>query len=218
MEQTCRLFYALLHTSNSARLEPFITPAPYYVGKYIPTATCKMFSEPLCGASMQPSYSIGSSDILYFRADLFFHIAEYENNRVLSADEAKRFLDGHADELYNVRFENKIISIESSLKSDLPENESTKTTYVLAAVIGLLALVILIVGYMFFSSSNRYKRKLRAAMPTEKEMNNLKKEDFTVPGCNVYANRENPLLKAEPAPPGYDEIDATSHNSLDENE
>ncbi|KAL3877426.1 hypothetical protein ACJMK2_035132 [Sinanodonta woodiana] len=151
------------------------------------------------------------------KTDLFFHIAEYENNRVLTADEAKRFLDAHSDDLYSVRFKNSIISIESSLKSELPGNESSKTTYVLAAVIGLLALVILIVGYMFFSSSNRYKRKLRAAMPMEKEMNTLK-DNFAVPGSNMYANRENPLLKAEPAPPGYDEIDSTSLNSLDENE
>ncbi|KAL3877553.1 hypothetical protein ACJMK2_035250 [Sinanodonta woodiana] len=155
------------------------------------------------------------------KTDLFFHIAEYENNRVLTADEAKRFLDAHADDLYSVRFKNSIISIEVS--TQLIELQffsvklTTKTTYVLAAVIGLLALVILIVGYMFFSSSNRYKRKLRAAMPMEKEMNTLK-DNFAVPGSNMYANRENPLLKAEPAPPGYDEIDSTSLNSLDENE
>ncbi|KAL3877550.1 hypothetical protein ACJMK2_035247 [Sinanodonta woodiana] len=153
-----------------------------------------------------------------FKTDLFFHIDDPVNNRVLSSEEAKRLLDTYADKLIDVRINRNIISIESSLKSVLPGNESIKTIYVLAAVIGLLALVILIVGYMFFSSSNRYKRKLRAAMPMEKEMNVLKNTVSAVPGSNMYANNVNPLLKAGPEPPKYHEIDATSHNSLDENE
>ncbi|KAL3877429.1 hypothetical protein ACJMK2_035135 [Sinanodonta woodiana] len=153
-----------------------------------------------------------------FKTDLFFHIDDPVNNRVLSSEEAKRLLDTYADKLIDVRINRNIISIESSLESVLPGNESIKTIYVLAAVIGLLALVILIVGYMFFSSSNRYKRKLRAAMPMEKEMNVLKNTVSAVPGSNMYANNVNPLLKAGPEPPKYHEIDATSHNSLDENE
>ncbi|KAK3578229.1 hypothetical protein CHS0354_020605 [Potamilus streckersoni] len=153
-----------------------------------------------------------------FKTDLFFHIDDPMNNRVLSAEEAKRLLDTNADKLIDVRLNRSIISIESSLKSVLPENESTKTIYVMAAVIALLALVNLIVGYMFFSSTNRYKRKLRAAMPTEKEMNTLKNNVSAAPGCNLFANRENPLLSAGPEPPRYDEIDTKSHNSLDENE
>ncbi|KAL3877420.1 hypothetical protein ACJMK2_035126, partial [Sinanodonta woodiana] len=158
----------------------------------------------------------GSVDTL--KTDLFFHIQDHKNNKVLSAEDAKRLLDEYADKLYYARMRYNIVSIESSLKSGNAEDPSSKTIYVLAAVIGLLALVVLIVGYMFFSSSNRYKRKLRAAMPPEKEIIVKKKDEFITPGSNLYAYKENPLLNTDYAPPVYQEIDATSHNSLDTND
>ncbi|KAL3877556.1 hypothetical protein ACJMK2_035253, partial [Sinanodonta woodiana] len=158
----------------------------------------------------------GTVDTL--KTDLFFHIQDHKNNKVLSAEDAKRLLDEYADKLYYARMRYNIVSIESSLKSGNAEDPSSKTIYVLAAVIGLLALVVLIVGYMFFSSSNRYKRKLRAAMPPEKEIIVKKKDEFITPGSNLYAYKENPLLNTDYAPPVYQEIDATSHNSLDTND
>ncbi|KAL3877425.1 hypothetical protein ACJMK2_035131 [Sinanodonta woodiana] len=152
------------------------------------------------------------------KTDLFFHIQDHENNKVLSADEAKRLLDAHADSLYYARMKHGIVSIESEPPSANTETESRKTIYVLAAVISLLTLVVLIVGYMFFSSSGRYKRKLRAAMPPEKEVKRTTKDDFVLPGSNVYAHKENPLLNVSHAPPVYKEIDTTSENSLDKND
>ncbi|KAK3610664.1 hypothetical protein CHS0354_028046 [Potamilus streckersoni] len=153
-----------------------------------------------------------------FKTDLFFHIQDHKNNKVLSAEEAKRLLDEYADNLYYARMKHNIVSIESSLKYGPSDDDSTKTTYVMAAVIALLALVVLIVGYMFFSSSNRYKRKLRAAMPPEKEINIKQKDEFITPGSNMYAYKENPLLNTLYAPPIYEEVDAKSHNSLDTND
>ncbi|KAL3877554.1 hypothetical protein ACJMK2_035251 [Sinanodonta woodiana] len=152
------------------------------------------------------------------KTDLFFHIQDHENNKVLSADEAKRLLDAHADSLYYARMKHGIVSIESEPPSANTETESRKTIYVLAAVISLLTLVVLIVGYMFFSSSERYKRKLRAAMPPEKEVKRTTKDDFVLPGSNVYAHKENPLLNVSHAPPVYKEIDTMSENSLDKND
>ncbi|KAK3610662.1 hypothetical protein CHS0354_028042 [Potamilus streckersoni] len=147
-----------------------------------------------------------------FRTDLFFHIQDLENNRVLLAEEAKRLFDENADELYYTRMRHSIVSIESSLKYEIPEDELNIPIYVMAAVIALLTFIVLIGGYVFFSSSRRYKRKLRAAMSRETSINIPKKDDFTVPGSNMYADNQHSIKKKN------DDPETSNKDGLEERE
>ncbi|XP_060593837.1 cadherin-23-like [Ruditapes philippinarum] len=154
-----------------------------------------------------------------FKTDIYFHVVDKQTDRVLSADEAIKIIDGDYEKLLQAMQQFSVLQVVSSLQTNPGEDDSIKTVYILAAIIAVLALTVAIIIYVSLTTRNTYKRKLKAATLKPQDIPDVSEKSKTViPGSNMYSRQANPLLDAEiPDKIEYDNMSMGSQNSLDTN-
>lgn len=156
---------------------------------------------------------------------LTFHVLDEPTNTVLEAAIVESLLDKRGDSLKGLRDEFAVQAIGAlTIKDPITNENKIKETYILVAVIVLLALILGIIIYFYIVSNTRFKRKLKAAtIPTaEKNKDNLGQP--YLPGSNMFSSTKNPLVdKDDEVKRGINDLVdraslAGSENSLDYNE
>eukprot|EP00105_Crassostrea_gigas_P035097 XP_019919245.1 PREDICTED: cadherin-87A-like isoform X2 [Crassostrea gigas] len=156
---------------------------------------------------------------------LTFHVLDEPTNTVLEAASVESLLDKRGDSLKGLRDEFAVQAIGAlTIKDPITNENKIKETYILVAVIVLLALILGIIIYFYIVSNTRFKRKLKAAtIPTaEKNKDNLGQP--YLPGSNIFSSTKNPLVDKDDEVKRRinDLVDraslAGSENSLDYNE
>lgn len=156
---------------------------------------------------------------------LTFHVLDEPTNTVLEAAIVESLLDKRGDSLKGLRDEFAVQAIGAlTIKDPITNENKIKETYILVAVIVLLALILGIIIYFYIVSNTRFKRKLKAAtIPTaEKNKDNLGQP--YLPGSNIFSSTKNPLVDKDDEVKRRinDLVDraslAGSENSLDYNE
>ncbi|KAL5017990.1 hypothetical protein ScPMuIL_003712 [Solemya velum] len=156
------------------------------------------------------------------RSDQFFYVKEPLTGRILSSEEIQRLVDKHLSENYDFEMELRkegFIEIQKAVSEpNTGMDNSTRTRYALIGVVVVLGIIMCVTFFLFWNSSNRYKRRLKAAKLTTGSPDTKEQQKDILPGSNKYSQHVNPVFNKNPAV--YDEINDTdriSLNSIDSN-
>ncbi|XP_052266459.1 cadherin-23-like isoform X2 [Dreissena polymorpha] len=151
--------------------------------------------------------------------DMFIHGEDMKTNETIPAAELRRVIDSLADELYQFKYNYKVIEIvmTSSVSQAQTLEDEFKMALILVAIILTLMCVVIIV--IFIISRRQYKRKLKAATALAYG-SNTDLHKLELPGTNVHAyENANPIylekIQLEEAGEQNDDEDSLDNNAVE---